>query len=67
MGSEMHTKKMFCMRQEVFPSPNPDFDGIMSHNIIEGSLTSERFIELLRELIVCLVIVLLSASFAHCS
>ena len=66
-GARCIQRKCFVRGKRFSLLPILTLDGIIAHDIIEGSVTSERFVEFLRELVVCLVTVLLSASFTHCS
>jgi len=50
----MCAEEMFCARQPILSPPNYTLDGIIAHDIIRGSVTSEKFVEFLRELVVSL-------------
>ena len=66
-GARCVLRKCFVQGKRFSVLPIFTLDGIITHDIIKESVTSKRFVEFLHELVVCLVIFLLSASFAHCS
>ena len=46
-------RKCFVWGKRFFILPILTLDGIIAHDIVEGSVTSERFVEFLQELVVC--------------
>ena len=52
-GSRCVQRKCFVRGKRFSILPILTLDGIIAHDIVEGSVTSERFVEFLRELVVC--------------
>jgi transposase len=52
-GTQCVQRKCFVRGKRFSILPIITLDGIIVHDIIEGSVTSERFVEFLRELVVC--------------
>ena len=52
-GSRCVQRKRFVWGKRFSILPILTLDGIIAHDIVEGSVTSERFVEFLRELVVC--------------
>ena len=46
-------RKCFVRGKRFSILPILTLDGIIAHDIVEGSVASERFVEFLRELVVC--------------
>lgn len=53
-GDAMCSEAIFCARRSLLDLTNPilSLDGIITYDIIPGSVTSERFLHFLRELVV---------------
>ena len=51
-GSRCEQRKRFVWGKRFSILPILTLDGIIAHDIVEGSVTSERFVEFLRELVV---------------
>ena len=52
-GSRCIQRKCFVWEKRFSILPILTLDGIIAHDIVEGSVTSERFVEFLQELVVC--------------
>jgi len=52
-GTRCVQRKCFVRGRRFSILPIITLDGIIAHDIIEGSVTTEKFVEFLRELVVC--------------
>ena len=58
-------RKCFVRGKRFSLLPILTLDGIIAHDIIEGSVTSERFVEFLHELVVSIFTALLCPTCTH--